>query len=92
MAQKISVEIEIINRLGLHARPAAMMVNIANKYKKCDVYISNGTRNANGKSIMGMMMLEAKQGTNLKISINGDEGENLLKELETLIKNKFNEE
>ncbi len=91
MTQKLTITVEIINKLGLHARPAALFVSTASKFKKCDVFVANGDKKANGKSIMGMMMLEAGFGKNLTITAQGEEAENVIQELEKLIKDGFNE-
>ncbi|OGW82796.1 MAG: phosphocarrier protein HPr [Omnitrophica bacterium RIFCSPLOWO2_01_FULL_45_10] len=76
--------IVIKNKLGLHARPAALFVQIANKYD-CDITVSKGKENANGKSIMGIMMLEAGSGSKVTITANGDDAEAAIRELETLL-------
>ena len=64
--QKIEKEITIINRLGLHARPAAMFVRIASRYR-AEVWVAKEGEQINGKSIMGLMMLAAGQGSKLLI-------------------------
>ena len=60
--KKISKEITILNRLGLHARPSAMFVKACNRYK-CDIWVEKDGEQVNGKSIMGLMMLAAGQGS-----------------------------
>src|SRR5438094_8959277 len=60
--QKIEKEIPIVNRLGLHARPAAMFVRIASHYRS-EIWVSKEGEEVNGKSIMGLMMMAAGQGT-----------------------------
>ena len=76
----------IKNKQGLHARPAALFVQIANKFS-CDISISKGKQKVNGKSIMGIMMLEAGAGSKILISASGEDAEQAVKELETLLLN-----
>src|SRR6059036_1519778 len=68
--QKTEKEIPIVNRLGLHARPAAMFVRIASRYRS-EVWVSKEGEEVNGKSIMGLMMLAAGQGSKLRIRFEG---------------------
>ncbi len=89
--QKLIKEIPIVNRLGLHARPAAMFVRIASRYR-CEVWVSKEGEEVNGKSIMGLMMLAAGQGSTLQIRCEGADADKALAELEDLIKSRFNEE
>jgi phosphocarrier protein HPr len=88
---KIKKEILIQNKLGLHARPAAMFVRIANKHK-ADIWVEKEGEQVNGKSIMGLMMLAAGQGTKLLISAEGADAEVAIQELEQLIEKRFDEE
>jgi phosphocarrier protein HPr len=90
-SQKIEKEITIINRLGLHARPAAMFVRIASRYRS-EVWVSKEGEEINGKSIMGLMMLAAGQGSKLTIKCEGPDADKVMEELEELIQKKFNEE
>ncbi len=86
----LSREITIINKLGLHARAAAKLVNIANGFG-AEVMIEKNGQRVNGKSIMGVMMLAASCGTVLQVNVNG-EGENeAMQALVELIDNKFGE-
>jgi phosphocarrier protein HPr len=80
-----------MNRLGLHIRPAAQFTKIASRYKS-DVHLIRDGMRVNAKSIMGVMMLAAGQGTRLTMEISGEDEEDLCKELLVLIENKFNEE
>jgi phosphocarrier protein HPr len=89
--QKLEKEITIINRLGLHARPAAMFVRIASRYRS-EVWVEKEGEQINGKSIMGLMMLAAGQGSRLLIKCEGPDADKVLAELEELIQQKFNEE
>jgi len=74
----------IKNKQGLHARPAALFVQIANKFNS-DITISKGKQKVNGKSIMGIMMLEAGLGSKVTMVANGDDAEAAIKELEILL-------
>ena len=74
----------IKNKQGLHARPAALFVQIANKFD-CEITVSKGKDKVNGKSIMGIMMLEAGKGSKVTIIANGDDAEQAVKELENLL-------
>jgi phosphocarrier protein len=89
--KKVEKDISIVNRLGLHARPAAMFVRIASRYR-CDVWVAKEGEEVNGKSIMGLMMLAAGQGSKLHIRCEGADAEKAIAELEQLIKAHFNED
>src|ERR1700730_13896958 len=89
--RKIEKEITIINRLGLHARPAAMFVRIASRHRS-EVWVEKEGEQINGKSIMGLMMLAAGQGSTLTIRCEGPDADKVMEELEELIRNKFNED
>ncbi len=82
--------ITIVNKLGLHARAAAKIVTLTNKYKS-NVQIKNGEKVADAKSIMKLLMLSAPKGTELTIIANGDDESAALKSLANLIENKFDE-
>jgi phosphocarrier protein HPr len=86
--QKLEKEITIINRLGLHARPAAMFVRIASRYRS-EVWVEKEGEQINGKSIMGLMMLAAGQGSKLTIRCEGADADKVMEELEELIRKKF---
>jgi phosphocarrier protein HPr len=88
---KIVREIPIVNRLGLHARPAAMFVRIASKFR-CEVWVGKDGEEVNGKSIMGLMMLAAGQGSKLQIRCEGPDAAQAICEIEELIKSRFNED
>ncbi len=80
-----------MNKLGLHARPAAMFVRVANKHR-ADIWVEKDGEQVNGKSIMGLMMLAAGQGTKLVLSVEGTDAEKAIQELELLIEKRFDEE
>src|ERR1700758_4078274 len=88
---KIIKEIAIENRLGLHARPAAMFVRVASRHR-CEVWVSKEGEEINGKSIMGLMMLAAGQGSTLRIRCEGPDAEKAIQDLEELINARFNED
>ena len=90
-AQKLEKELTIVNRLGLHARPAAMFVRIASRHR-ADVWVAKEGEEVNGKSIMGLMMLAAGQGSKLRIRCDGPDADKAIEELEELIKAGFNED
>src|SRR2546423_13990197 len=89
--QKVEKDVSITNRLDLHARPAAMFVRIASRYRS-DVWVSKEGEEVNGKSIMGLMMLAAGQGSKLRLRCEGPDADKALEELEQLIHSKFNED
>jgi len=89
--QKIEKEITIINRLGLHARPAAMFVRIASRYRS-EIWVEKEGEQINGKSIMGLMMLAAGQGSKLMIRCEGPDADRAMEEIEELINKRFNED
>ncbi len=89
--EKIVKEITIVNRLGMHARPAAMFVRIASRFR-CEVWVEKEGEEINGKSIMGLMMLAAGQGSKLNVRCEGADAAQAMQELEALIAAKFNED
>ncbi|MFL6584612.1 MAG: HPr family phosphocarrier protein [Chthoniobacterales bacterium] len=89
--QKAEKEITIVNRLGLHARPAAMFVRVASRHP-AEVWVEKEGECVNGKSIMGLMMLAAGQGSKLLIRCEGPEADRALRELQELIASKFDED
>jgi phosphocarrier protein len=91
IAQRAEKDIPITNRLGLHARPAAMFVRIASRHRS-EIWVSKEGEEVNGKSIMGLMMLAAGQGSKLHIRCEGPDADKAMEELEALIKAGFNEE
>lgn len=84
-------ELVILNRYGLHARPAAMFVKTSNRFKS-EVWVEKDGEEVNGKSIMGLMMLAAGHGSKLKVSAAGSDAEKFLDEIEQLVASRFNEE
>jgi phosphocarrier protein len=86
----ISREIEIVNKLGLHARAAAKFVTEAGRYS-CSVQLARDDQKVNGKSIMGVMMLAASQGTTLTLTAHGEDETAAANALESLVKARFGE-
>lgn len=87
----VEKECVIRNKLGLHARPAALFVQTANRYGS-EITVTRGDEDVNGKSIMGIMTLAVQQGTPITIRAVGPDAEDALKALEDLIANDFGEE
>jgi phosphocarrier protein len=87
MIEKI---IQVENKLGLHARPSAMLVKAATKYRS-EFHIEKEGMKINGKSIMGVMMLAAECGSELNILIDGPDEEYLLKEIIQMFSSRFGE-
>src|ERR1700733_10210261 len=83
-------ELIVQNKLGIHARPAAMIVRITNKFKS-EVFVEKDEEQVNGKSIMGLMMLAAGRGSKVKFLATGDDAAAMLAELEALFARKFDE-
>ncbi|HOJ42655.1 MAG TPA: HPr family phosphocarrier protein [Syntrophorhabdaceae bacterium] len=81
----------IKNRLGLHARPAALFVKKANEFSS-DVWVEKDGTRVNGKSIMGLLMLACPLGSSIKLEINGEDETEALKALGKLIEDGFYEE
>ncbi len=89
--KQINQDIEIINKLGLHARAAAKFVKIASAFT-CHVEVENNGQRINGKSIMGVMMLAAGKGSFITLHIEGDDPEPCASALSNLINNRFDED
>jgi phosphocarrier protein HPr len=80
----------VINQLGLHARAATKLVQLASKFP-CDVEITRDDQSANGKSVMGVLLLCGSKGTSLEIRASGDRAEECVKAIGELIADKFGE-
>ena len=85
-----STEVEIVNKLGLHARASAKLTQVASSFG-CEVWLSRNGRRVNAKSIMGVMMLAAGKGSMVIIEANGDDADAALAALQKLIADKFDE-
>jgi len=85
----VKKNIVIKNKLGLHARPAALFVQIANKFD-ADISVKKGTKKVNGKSIMGILMLAAGKGAKILLEAEGDDAGQALVELEKVLSGQLN--
>ncbi|MDR2863745.1 MAG: HPr family phosphocarrier protein [Puniceicoccales bacterium] len=88
---KVNRILVVQNKMGIHARPAAMIVRIANKFPDAHLDVAKDDEDVNGKSIMGLMMLAAGNGSKLKFTAVGGNAVRLLDELEALFARKFDE-
>jgi len=82
--------VEIVNKNGLHARPAAEIVKLSSKFKS-EITIVRDDLEVNGKSIMGVMMLAAEFGSNIVVRANGDDAEAAINAIAGLVAAKFGE-
>jgi len=87
----VKKEITIINKLGLHARAAAKFVSLASSFAS-EITIGRDSKQVNGKSIMGVMMLAASKGTQLELCAEGSDESEAVQRLEELVENRFGEE
>lgn len=87
----MELTVDIVNKLGLHARAAAKLVTLASKFA-ADIKVRKDGREVSGKSIMGVMMLAAANGSRITLIANGDDAPQALDELAALIARKFDEE
>lgn len=85
-----SAEFRLINRLGLHARAAAQLVQTANRFK-ADVFVIKDGEEVNGKSIMGLLMLAAPVGSLLRVTVSGDDAAEAMQAIGALINDGFGE-
>lgn len=83
--------LKITNKLGLHARPAAMFVKAASKYKS-NIKILKNEQEVDGKSIMGLLTLSASEGSEIKIIVDGPDENVAVEELARIVESKFYEE
>ena len=84
----VQKELTIVNKMGMHARPAAQFVKRASKYQ-CNVWVEKDDEPVNGKSIMGLMMLAAGRGEKIKVTTEGTDAEAAMADLELLVKEGF---
>lgn len=84
-------EFTVQNRMGIHTRPAAQIVRLANRYPEVEVTVSKDDEVVNGKSIMGLMMLAAGQGSKLRFAAKGKDAKLFLDEMDALFVRKFDE-
>lgn len=81
-------ELTIPNEEGLHARPAAKFVRLASRYA-CEISVEKDDEEINGKSIMGLMMLAAAQGSTIRVTAEGDDAEDALAKIAVLVNSGF---
>jgi phosphocarrier protein len=86
----LNTEVEVVNPLGLHARPSARLTALAGRYRS-EIWISRGARRVNAKSIMGVMMLAAGMGSEIEIEVDGPDEPAAMTALRALIDDKFGE-
>jgi phosphocarrier protein len=86
----LSRELVVQNKMGIHARPAAMIVRVTNKFD-AEVLVQKDDEEVNGKSIMGLMMLAAGKGSKVRFNVTGGDAEPMLNELQELFERKFDE-
>ena len=84
-------EVEIVNKLGLHARASAKLTQTASRFA-ADIFLSRNGRRVNAKSIMGVMMLAAEEGASIEIRAQGEDAERAIEELVTLVERGFDED
>ena len=88
---RVSRDVVVQNKLGLHARPASMFVKLATRLE-CEIFVEKEGEEVNGKSIMGLMMLAAGPGTMLTLHAEGGDADQAISELEQLVTRNFEEE
>ncbi|MGF1546568.1 MAG: HPr family phosphocarrier protein [Thiotrichales bacterium] len=86
----ISREVEVVNKLGLHARAAAKLVALASRFTS-HIEIERAQRRVNGKSIMGVMMLAAAKGSSVSLHVDGDDEHDAIRALVELFQGRFGE-
>jgi phosphocarrier protein len=91
MSASCRATVRIVNRLGMHARPAAHFVRLASRFA-ADIYVSRDSVEVNGKSIMGVMMLAAEEGARIELRAEGEDAEQALAELVSLVERGFDED
>ena len=84
----VTREVTLVNKYGMHVRPAGALAKLCQKYT-CDVTFENAGNKVSGKSVLGLMTLEAPVGTVLKVVAEGDDADLAVAEIEELVKNHF---
>lgn len=87
----VSKELTILNKLGIHARPAAQFVKIASAFS-CEIRVEKDGEEVDGKSIMGLMMLAAGHGSVITVTTEGDDADGALEAIEQLVARHFEED
>jgi len=90
-AASVSKSLEIKNKLGLHARAAALWVQTVAQFE-ADIQVTKGDQTVDGKSILGLMMLAAGQGCSIEVAVSGAHATEALRAIEELVEHRFNEE
>ena len=90
MQEPITKELLVENKMGIHARPAAMFVKVASQFN-ADIFVEKDGERINGKSIMGLMMLAAGPGSRLVIEATGSDAQDAIDAITELLESKFNE-
>ena len=90
-AEFLTKELVVLNKSGIHARPAAMFVKTASRFGS-DIFVEKDGEKINGKSIMGLMMLAAGPGSKVTLHVKGTDATAAIAELEALVQRKFDEE
>ena len=83
--------LEITNKKGLHARAAAKLINLTQTFEST-VFVAKGATEVNGKSILGLLMLAAHQGSHIKVRVDGKDEEEAMQRISILIESKFQED
>ena len=84
----ITKELTLVNKYGMHVRPAGALAKVCQKYS-CDVTVRNAGASVSGKSVLGLMTLEAPVGTVLTVTAAGDDADLAMAEIEELVRNHF---
>ena len=90
-ANAVFRDVTVLNKQGIHARPSSQFVKLASRFA-CEISVEKDGETINGKSIMGLLMLAAGPGSNLRILCEGERAEQALAELVALVNGKFGEE
>jgi len=88
--KKVSVEVTIINKLGLHARAAALLREYAQRFKS-DIFVKKNDVEVNAKSLLGLIAMGASRGAVIRITATGPDADEAVETLKNLVENKFNE-
>ncbi len=89
--KRISRNLTILNRLGLHARPSAMFAKVSGRHES-EIWVEKDGETVNGKSIMGLMMLAAGEGSVLSVTAEGEDAHEAIEALAKLVESRFDED
>jgi phosphocarrier protein HPr len=90
-AMMMTKALQVLNKLGLHARPAAAFVNVAKRFQ-CNIFVQKDQNKTNGKSLIGLLLLAAEHGSTLTVEAHGHDAFEAVAELEALVGSRFGEE